>query len=523
MHPASAGLNSSLLTGGHPGENKRATKLVVGSCSNLLDAGSTPAISTTTQGSGSVSAPFLRYTLGIPMAIGKREKVTSELTHVIKRTGAVVPFNPERITNAIYRAAVAVGGRDRSTAEGLTRQVIAILQETIPAGEHPTVEQIQDIVEKVLIENGHARVAKAYILYREERARRRREKAARGYRESGNIPWRKIYEVLRWSIDHDLNTIERLNDRIARGEFRNIVQESDRAYEEDIDTAAQLIMDRRDEIRLVLIAGPSSSGKTTTTIKLGQRLSKVNLSLVTLNVDNYFFNLEMHPRDEFGDYDFETPQALDLTLINEHLVRLIAGEQVFVPTYDFKTGRRQEGVAPMHIGPNDIILIDSLHGLYPPMTQDVKDENKFRLYIETLLQMKGPDGRMIRWTDLRLMRRMVRDASFRGYDPQRTLEHWHYVRSSEMHNIIPYVNTTDYIINGALSYELPVMRRRLLEQFAQWSQEYAANPLRGDAHFRARRVYQLLRAVVPVDASDEDAIPATSHLREFIGGSSYLY
>jgi uridine kinase len=150
----------------------------------------------------------------------------SIITHVVKRTGAVVPFNAERITNAIYRAAVAVGGRDRSTAEGLTRQVVDILEERTPSGHYPTVEEIQDTVEKVLIENGHARVAKAFILYREERARRRREKAGRGYKESGNIPWRKIYEVLRWSVDHDLYSVERLNARIAQGEFRHIVQES---------------------------------------------------------------------------------------------------------------------------------------------------------------------------------------------------------------------------------------------------------------------------------------------------------
>jgi uridine kinase len=173
------------------------------------------------------------------------------ITHVIKRTGDVVPFTPERITNAIYRAAVAVGGRERSIAEGLTLQVVDILEETTPPGQHPTVEEIQDVVEKVLIENGHAKVAKAYILYREERASRRRDKAARGYRESSNIPWRKIYEVLRWSVDHDLHTVERLNARITRGEFPHIVQESDRCYEEDIDTAAQLIVQRRDELKLV--------------------------------------------------------------------------------------------------------------------------------------------------------------------------------------------------------------------------------------------------------------------------------
>jgi uridine kinase len=449
--------------------------------------------------------------------------MSPKLTHVVKRTGAIVPFTPERITNAIYRAAVAVGGRDRATAEGLTEQVVHILEETIPAGQYPTVEEIQDVVEKVLIENGHARVAKAYILYREERARQRREKAGRGYRKSSNIPWRKIYEVLRWSMDHDLHSVDRLNARLAAGQFAQIVQESDRRYEEDIDTAAHLIEGRRGAVRIVIIAGPSSSGKTTSTIKLGQRLARSGLSLVPLHVDNYFFDLDLHPRDEFGDYDFETPQALDLDLINQHLVRLIAGEQVLLPYYDFKAGKRQDEATPMRIGPDDIILIDSLHGLYPPMTADVPDEHKFQLYIETLLQMKGPDGRMIRWTDLRLMRRMVRDASFRAYDPQRTLEHWHYVRSSEMRNIIPYANSTDFIINGALSYELPVMRRRLLDHFARWAHEYEGDPIRVDAYRRAARVHQLLQTILPIEAADEQAIPPTSHLREFIGGSLYEY
>jgi uridine kinase len=418
---------------------------------------------------------------------------------------------------------VAVGGRDRSIAEGLTEQVVDLLEDTTPPDRYPTVEEIQDLVEKVLIENGHARVAKAYILYREERASRRRTKAARGYRESGNVPWRKIYEVIRWSVDHDLYSIEHLNDRLARGEFARIVEEADRCYEEDIHTAAQQIAERGEQLKLVIIAGPSSSGKTTTTIKLGQRLAVAGLSLVTLNIDNYFYNLELHPRDEFGDYDFETPQALDLALINEHLERLVAGEEVLIPFYDFRTGQRQDDVTPMQLGPGEIILIDSLHGLFPAMTESVDSEQKFKLYIETLLQTKGPDDRMIRWTDLRLMRRMVRDASYRAYNPQRTLEHWHYVRSSEMRNIIPYVNTGDYIVNGALAYELPVMRRRLLDSFAEWAQEYEDDPLRIDAYSRATRIHQLLEAVAPISEEEETAIPPTSVLREFIGGSAYEY
>jgi uridine kinase len=247
----------------------------------------------------------------------------------------------------------------------------------------------------------------------------------------------------------------------------------------------------------------------------------MGLSLVALNVDNYFLDLELHPRDEFGDYDFETPHALDLPLINQHLVRLLAGEEVLLPHYDFKAGKRHDNVTPMRLGPNDIILIDSLHGLFSDMMKDVPDERKFKLYIETLLQMKGPDGRFIRWTDLRLMRRMLRDARHRAYSPQQTLEHWHYVRSSELRHIIPYVNTADYIINSALPYELSIFRPKLIDHFAAWVEHYWNDPLRQDAFVRAQRVHALLHSVTPV--ADDSVVPPDSLLREFIGGSCYRY
>ena len=445
----------------------------------------------------------------------------SEIEQVVKRTGAVVPFKRERITNAIYRAAVAVGGRDRATAENLTDEVIEILEEETPPDEIPTVEEIQDVVEKVLIENGHAKVAKAYILYREERARRRQERAFRSAHPSTNIPWHKLWEVLDWAVAHELHTVEQLNARIDRGEFPQIVRETDRAYTEDITTAMEMICERREEVKLIIVAGPSSSGKTTTTTKLDHMLSNKGLELVSLAVDNYFFDLEMHPQDEYGDYDFETPQALDLELINEHLTHLIAGEKVFIPHYDFKTGQRTDAQTPMQVAPNEIILIDSLHGLYEGMTGDIPPERKFKLYIEPLLQMKGPDDKYIRWTDLRLMRRMMRDATHRAYDPQQTLEHWHYVRKSEMRNIIPYVNTADYIINSALPYELPIMRPLLLDHFEEWAEKYEGDPERIDAHMRAMRVCDLLRSVTPVE--DDSPIPPDSLLREFIGGSCYEY
>ncbi len=443
------------------------------------------------------------------------------ITSIVNRSGAIVPFNPARISNAIYRAAVEVGGRDRAMAEALAQQVVQLLETQIPPDQMPTVEQVQDAVEKVLIENGHAKVAKAYILYREEHARMRRERADRASRPSENIPWAKIYHALDWACDHNVSTIAGLNERIARGEFAEIVRESEAAYNEDVENAAEMILQRRNDLKIVIITGPSSSGKTTTTIKVGTRLKRMGFNLVTLNVDNYFFNLDVHPKDEFGDYDFETPQALDLALINEHLVRLIAGEQVRIPFYDMKTGQRHDNRTPMKLQANDIILIDSLHGLFPDMTHGVSNEQKFKLYLEPLLQMKKPDGEFVRWTDLRLIRRMLRDAVHRAYDPRRTLLHWHYVRNSEMRNIISHINETDYIVNTGMPFELPIYRPRLLDQFAQWEIDYANDPLREDAYKRAKRVHAMLNAVTPM--ADDSAIPRDSVLREFIGGSVYEY
>jgi len=451
------------------------------------------------------------------MQTGRR--TMSKLGYVIKRTGARVPFNPDRITNAIYRAAVAVGGRDRSTAENLTRQVVQMLEQTTPAGKDPTVEEIQDMVEKTLIENGHARVAKAYILYREERARRRREAAKLASQPSENIPWSKIWKVLDWAVSHNLHTISAMNQRIGRGEFAQIVADSEAAYKADLENAVELIFEKSSQLRLVIITGPSSSGKTTTTTKIAQRMAHAGFKLATLNVDNYFYDLAMHPKDEFGDYDFETPQALDLELINQHLLSLIHGERVLLPSYDFKTGTRRLETTPMQLKNNEIILIDSLHGLYREMTAGIHLENQFRLYLEPLLQMKNYDGQYIRWTDLRLIRRMLRDATHRAYDPRQTLEHWHYVRSSELRNIIPYINTTDYIINTAMPYEIALYRPKMLAHFTQWAQDYARDPLRQDAYDRAERVRGVLSSVIGI--TDDSPVPGDSVLREFIGGSIY--
>ncbi|HBA91175.1 MAG: response regulator SirA [Chloroflexi bacterium GWB2_54_36] len=444
-----------------------------------------------------------------------------QIHQVIKRTGSIVPFNPERITNAIYRAAVAVGGRDRRTAEALTQQVIQLLEDNGSPGQIPTVEEIQDAVEKILIENGHAQVAKAYILYRDERARARKERASRASTSSTNIPWEKIWRVLDWAVDHSAHTIAALNERIERNEILEIVHESEAAYQEDVDTAVELIAERSQTVRMVIVSGPSSSGKTTTTIKINQHLQHLGYQLVTLNVDNYFYDLSLHPKDEFGDYDFETPQALDLTLINQHLSRLVAGEEVQIPHYDFKSGARIAKTTPMRLAQNEILLIDSLHGLYEGMTSSVPPEQKFKLYLEPLLQIKDSRGNYARWTDIRLIRRMLRDAAHRAYDPSQTIEHWHYVRSSELRNIIPQIQQVDFIINSAMPYELPLYRHKMLDQFTHWAEQYQNDPLRLDAYERAVRVRDLLSEVLPYP--DDSIVPPDSVIREFIGGSIYSY
>lgn len=445
----------------------------------------------------------------------------NKISYVIKRNDSKVPFNQNRIENAIYRAFVEQGERNRDQAHFLAEQVITKLNQDFKKDQIPHIEEIQDIVEYILIKNGHAKISKAYILYRSEKNKKRENNAKQDHRKSENVPWAKCWEKLDWSISHDLYSVNKLNQHIKDGKLSEIIKLSEKAYAEDIKIASEMILDRKDKLKMVIITGPSSSGKTTTTIKIEQILSKKGLSFAPLNVDNYFFDLELHPKDEFGDYDFETPQALDLDLINEHLIKLTKGEKVIVPFYDFKTGKRHSEGSEMQIRKDQILLLDSLHGLYPKMTEGISEEKKFRLYLEPLMQMKGIDGRYIRWTDIRLMRRMLRDWAFRAYNPKQTLEHWHYVRSSELRNIIPYIGTTDYIISSAMPYEISIYKPKLIKLFEQWVKDYIDDPLKEDAYNRSSRILELLQSIDSIE--DDSVIPKDSVLREFIGDSSLKY
>jgi uridine kinase len=443
-----------------------------------------------------------------------------KIDKVIKRDGRVVEFNRDKIIDSIFRAAVEVGGTDRLLAESLADKVIALINGMHPAGATPAVEEIQDLIEKVLVETGHYKTAKAYILYRAEHARMREAKDSRIIVED-NVPYKVLWRVFTWNVDHGCATLEELNRTIREGKFRDLVREAEKAYEREIDKVARTLIKDRKNIRLFIVAGPSSSGKTTTTMKIGERLKAKGLRFTVLNVDNYFKNLEQHPKDEYGDYDFEAPEALDIELINDHIYRLLQGETVMIPRYDFKTGKRTLGAQEFFLHKDEVLLIDSLHGLYPAMTRSVPHELKFKFYIEALCQIRDSKGEFFRWADMRMLRRMVRDSWHRSYNPEQTVGHWHYVRRSEKKYIVPFIGKADYIFNGALPYELPVYKKYLYDNFSSIVKKFDNDPKKLDAYIRAKRVYSLLEEMETV--KDDSCIPASSLIREFIGGSSYKY
>ncbi len=450
--------------------------------------------------------------------------VETHITHIVKRTGDLAPFDPKRISTAIFKAAASVGGRDKELADRLTREAVQILNAQTPPGSVPTVEEVQDLVERVLIDHGHARTAKAYIVYRHRRDLVR--KGELGLQKGGEmetIPWKLLWRTLAWNADHDCDSVEGLNEWVRSGLIAELMGAADTAYASQLDVAAEEIINHPENVRIIIIAGPSSSGKTTTTFKLAERLRKEGLELVALNLDNYFRDLELHPKDEYGDYDYETPEALDLPLINEHLAALIDGKEVMMPKYDFHTGKQILNQTPLKVADNQIMLLDTLHGLFDGLTHSVPDSLKFRLYIETFCQIRPHHGRFVRWTDIRLLRRMVRDANFRNHDPALTLGHWHYVRRSELKHIIPFLHTVDMVVNGSLPYELPTLKRHVWPYFGRLVEEYDRQPERQDAIIRSHRVRDLLEQIEPLSEADEAKIAGDSLLREFIGGSTIKY
>lgn len=442
------------------------------------------------------------------------------MKQIIKRNGTPVDYDRDRIATAIFNAAASIGGTDRDESERLAG-IVEQRMGGMYGDAAPTVEDVQDLVETVLIAENHVNTSRAYITYRDRRAQRRQSRADLAASTFNNIPYKKIYDVLRWNLDHSCESVESINRIIAGGNFRDLVAACEKRYLSECRAAAANVLERIDDVRVVIVAGPSSSGKTTTTIKMMERLEAEGYSRKAINIDHYFYDIDEHPVDEFGDYDYETPQALDLELINQHLGQLMAGEPIKTPHYDFQTGLRTLNVHELSLAPNEILLIDSLHGLYPDMTSSVPDANKFRLYIETLGQLRGTNGEFMRWADHRLMRRMIRDSWHRNHMPEETITHWHYVRKSEMQHIVPYNISADYLVNSAMPYEIPVLKHKLFHYFPAAMEEFKGHSKRQDAYIRAKRVFDLLSPLS--EWTDDSIVPPTSHLREFIGGSEYEY
>lgn len=438
---------------------------------------------------------------------------------IIKRDGQIVPYDRGRITHAIFKAAASCGGFGFEEAEHLSALVEQRTGESY-ADQVPTVEDLQDIVESVLMTNGHVKTARAYIIYRQKRTEVREAKGG-AIEAADNIPYQLIYEVLRWNIEHGCESVEAINQLIEQGGYPELVAACEDRYANECRAASRRVLEHGDGTRLIIVAGPSSSGKTTTTIKMEEQLVQHGKKLKAINVDHYFYDLEMHPKDEFGDYDYETPQALDIELINEHLEQLLDGKTVKTPHYDFHTGTRTLNVHEMRLADDEILLMDCLHGLYSDMTRSIPDAHKFRLYIETLGQVRNANDEFMRWADHRLLRRMIRDSWSRGHDPMHTLTHWHYVRKSELQYIIPFIGNVDFVVNSAMPYELPVLKNKLIHHFPGAIERYKNDFQRQDAYLRAQRVMQFLEPLH--DYSDDSCIPDSSLFREFIGGSRYSY
>src|SRR5262249_51738879 len=246
------------------------------------------------------------------------------------------------------------------------------------------------------------------------------------------FPRKRMERIRDWNQQHGCHTVHGLNELVRAGNLKPVVDESISLFETALDEAAKKVLTRLaagDELRLLWVTGPSSSGKTTTTVKLTRRLEQHGLRFLMLNLDDYFWGLAEHPTDWLADRNFETPEALDIQLINAQLRALLDGATIDKPIYSFKEGRRV-GTKLVKLDPDQILLTDCLHGLYPPITEGIDSTMQFRLYIETLNVLQEDDGttnRLTKFTDVRLIRRMLRDVQHRNHSPLSTILHWHYV------------------------------------------------------------------------------------------------
>ena len=326
----------------------------------------------------------------------------------------------------------------------------------------------------------------------------------------------KMFEIFKehhsWQGILGMRTVGDLNDAIKKGYTNKLIQLSEALQEKKIGQIADEIA-RRKGIKMVLIAGPSSSGKTTTCKRLSVQLAINGLKPIGISLDDYFLNREETPLDENGDYDFEHLHALNIPLLNEQMNALFKGEEVELPRYNFHTGQSEWSGKKLQLKGNEILVVEGIHALNPELTQQIPDENLFRVYASALTTILLDNHNYIPTTDNRLLRRIIRDYKYRGVSAQETIRRWPSVRKGENRWIFPYQENADAMFNSAMLFELAVIKQQaepLLEQVPENCVEYA----------EAYRLRKFLRYIHPISM---DQIPPTSLLREFVGGSSFEY
>ncbi len=313
-----------------------------------------------------------------------------------------------------------------------------------------------------------------------------------------------------WGEILGVSTVANLNDYIEKGMSGEIIRIAEALHEKKIAKIADLIAESGK--RVILIAGPSSSGKTTFANRLKIQLKVNGLNPVTLSTDDYFVDREFTPRDENGDYDFESIKAVDVKQFNKDLNALLMGEEVALPTFDFKFGKREYKGNKLKIDSDQLVIIEGIHGLNEEFTKDVFRKNKFKIYISALTQLNIDCHNRVPTTDTRLIRRMVRDYKYRGKMANETIMQWPSVRSGEERNIFPYQEDADIMFNSALVYELSLLKKYaepLLKEIKTSDKAYS----------EAKRILKMLSYFRSIE--NDDLVMNISILKEFIGGSSF--
>ena len=326
----------------------------------------------------------------------------------------------------------------------------------------------------------------------------------------------KMFEVFkehhRWQAILGIKTVGDFNEAVKNGQATDLINVSEALQEKKISQIADTIAERK-EIKVVLIAGPSSSGKTTFCKRLSVQLLASGVKPVQISLDDYFVNRTETPKDENGELDYESIYALNIPLINEQFNALFRGEEVELPKYNFQTGMSEKSGKKLHLGENNILLVEGIHALNPALTEQIADDKKFKIYASALTTILLDDHNYIPTTDNRLLRRIVRDYKYRGCSAQETIHRWPSVRAGENKWIFPYQEQADVMFNTALLFELAVIKpqaEEVLEQVPENCEEYA----------EAYRLRKFLKYFASLPFRN---LPPTSLLREFLGGSSFKY